>query len=712
MNFQHAVWIAGDTGAAAPDFRREFVLDDFIQAEITICGLGFFELYINGRRVGSDLLVPVWSNYEKRENRRLLYPLQDQFSRYRTYFLRYGVTEYLRRGPNAMGIRLGNGWYHQTRRLVEGDLDYGRPKLSLELVVTHPDGSKERIDCSEGFTVCASEILENNIFYGERHDLNKLHPGWTEPGFDSSGWQQSVQVPGPESQFCLQEAPADTVIRELTPQLIRTNGSVRLYDCGENITGYVELLCAAAPGQTITVQHSEELAPDGFSLDFNSTGKENQIQQDEYLCGFEEAVVHPWFCWHGFRYFSVDGPAQVKRVSVVHSDIPVTSSFECSDPLLTWLYQTYVRTQLNNFHCAVPSDCPHRERLGYCGDGQVTARSAMLCLAAAPLYRKWMDDITDCQDKHTGHIQHTAPFYGGGGGPGGWGGAVYLVPAAYYELTGDKGFPAKYYPNMRLWLEYMHHHCEDGLITREEEGGWCLGEWCTPGAPLIPPEFVNTYYYIKGLRTVQFFAKTLHIPEDLPLLEQRQRKSEQALIRQYFDPSTGSFCGGENGADAFALDIGLGDSRTLENLVERYQGKGTFDTGIFGTDLLVDVLFQHGYGELAYQLLTNQGEASFAAMRQAGATTLWEFWDGSDSHDHPMLGGCVRALFTHVLGIRQRPGSVGFEDVTIAPADIPGIAWARGHITTPRGEIAVHYTRGADGRIQLESPILPKEYQF
>ncbi len=291
---------------------------------------------------------------------------------------------------------------------------------------------------------------------------------------------------------------------------------------------------------------------------------------------------------------------------------------------------------------------------------------------------------------------------------GAGGGAVYLIPAAYYELTGDISFPAKYYPNMRFWLGYMHGHCESGLITHEEEGGWCLGEWCTPGAPMIPPEFVNTYFYIKGIRTVLDFAEMLAIPEDRSILEQRQQKSVQALVKKYFDPSTGSFCSGENGADAFAVDIGLGDWRTLENLVERYKKKGTFDTGIFGTDLLIDVLFRHGYGELAYQLLVNHGEASFERMRQAGATTIWEFWDGSDSHDHPMLGGCVRSLFTHILGIRQKPGSVGFEDVSVFPEDIPGISWAKGHITTPYGEICVSYARGADGNIQLDSSIPAK----
>ena len=239
MDFQNAFWISGEVGEAAPDFRREFFLEDFVGAEITICGLGFFELYINGSKVSDDLLVPAWSNYEKRENRKLLYPLADDFSRYRTCFLRYNVEDSLRCGANAIGVRLGNGWYHQTRRLVEGELDYGEPKLSLELVISHSDGSKEYIDCSEGFTVCASEIVENNIFHGEKYDLRRGHPGWTEPGFDDSSWQSPVRVTGPQSEFCQQYAPTDKQMREIIPQLVLDNGRVKIYDCGENITGYV-----------------------------------------------------------------------------------------------------------------------------------------------------------------------------------------------------------------------------------------------------------------------------------------------------------------------------------------------------------------------------------------------------------------------------------------------------------------------------------------
>ena len=707
MDWQKATWISGDTSCTAPMFRQDFAVEALEKATITICGLGFFELYLNGARVGDDLFVPVWSNYEKRENRRLLYPLQDEFSNYRTYYLEYDVTAYLRQGENAIGVLLGNGWYHQIRRVEEGDLDYGFPKLCFALRITRPDGTIQEIVSSPEMKWSESEIVENNIFYGELHDLRKRQESWSEPGFPDTGWKQAQVAAPPETNFSLQDCPTDKKIRAVQPVLVLEDGERRIYDCQENITGFVELRCPAEEGKRITVRHSEELNAECTQLDFTSTGKERQIQMDEYLCAGQESLCHPKFCWHGFRYFEVIGNAAVERAWVVHSDVPVTSSFSCSDPVLNWIYEAYVRTQLENLHCAVPSDCPHRERLGYCGDGQVTARSAMMCLGIRSFYRKWMDDIADCQDRNTGHVQHTAPFYGGGGGPGGWGGAVYLIPAMYYEYYGEKEFPEKYYPNMRRWLDYMDSRCEDGLIVREEPGGWCLGEWCTPGAPKVPEALINTYYYIKGLRTVIFFAELLGIPEDLELLRERQRRSEAAWIQAYYSPETGSFCDGANGADAFAVDLGLGDERTLQNLIRKYQATKTFDTGIFGTDLLIDILFQHGQAELAYQLLTSRTETSFAKMMEHGATTLWEFWDGSDSHNHPMLGGSVRAFFTYLLGIKQKPGSAGFRDIVIEPADIPGLSWAKGHITTPAGKISVSYTRDEDGHLAVSSECLP-----
>ena len=703
MVFDQATWLMGDETCESPLFRKSFYAKDCVKARIAICGLGFFELYCNGKRVGDDWFVPAWSNYEERDLRALNYPLNDKLTNYRTYYLEYDLLPYLHKGENVLGVWLGNGWYHQNVRHAEGEQPYGFPKLCFSLALTGKDGTKTEIVSDDSVLWHSSEILSNNVYYGEKHDLGLIQKGWSLPGFNDSQWEHAHLALPPQTSFCRQTVPPDRIIRTVEPQLIYRSAEREIYDCKENITGFVVVKCPGNKGQLVRIRHSEELTADRTALDFESAGGEGQIQADEYLCASTPQTSSPHFCWHGFRYFEITGGAEVVSVQVIHADIPVTANFTCSNPVLNWLFETYLRTQLENIHCGVPSDCPHRERLGYTGDGQLTARAAMFCLGARTLYEKWMDDIVDCQDKHTGHIQHTAPLNGGGGGPGGWGGAVYLVPEAYYEMYGDKRFLAKYYPHMRRWLDYMDSRTEDGLIVREEEGGWCLGDWCTPGPIEIPEALVNTYYYIRGLRTVMRFARLLAISEDFEELSHREKASMAAFERAFYDPQTGSFCGGVNGADAFAVDIGAGDERTFANLVAKYSGEGILDTGIFGTDLLIDLLFRRGEAGLAYRLLTERTDASYAGMRDRGATTLWEYWDGKQSHSHPMFGACVRSLFTYVLGIRQVEGTVGFSEPVIEPVEIPGLSWAEGSVMTPHGRISVRVDRNRDGELRFQA---------
>ncbi|HML45677.1 MAG TPA: family 78 glycoside hydrolase catalytic domain [Clostridia bacterium] len=683
--FGNALWIQGGEACESPWFRRNFRLDRLpASADIVLCGLGYFELYVNGRRIGDEHFVPAWSEYEARDAAQMHYPIHDRFA-YRTYYRTYDLLPALRAGDNCLGVWLGNGQYHQTRRTAEGPVSYGFPKLCFALRLTEADGTERVIASDEQVRWRPSFIVENNLFYGETHDLASEDPSWCLPEGSAEGWEPSRAVPAPHTRLMPQTCPPDRVIRTVQPQCVHEDGKRRVYDCGENITGYPALRCSGPEGMTVTVVHSEEYDAEKASLNLASAGGERQPQVDRYRCDGRPHTCHPRFCWHGFRYFEVQGEAEVLEVRVIHADIPVNSEFESSNDTLNWLYDAYLRTQLGNLHGGVPSDCPHRERLGYTGDGQLTAPAAMICLDMRSLYEKWMEDIADTQDPASGHVQHTAPFAGGGGGPGGWDGAVCLVPWAFYQHYGDRGFLRRYLPNMLLFLNYLDSRANAGLVVREEEGGWCLGDWCAPDQK-IPEPFVNTYYYIKCLRIVLEAGRLLDLDVDEPVQRGRMAVAEHALRVNYLNPETGSFCGGVNGADAFAVDLGLGDERTLQNLIDQYRAAKDLDTGIFGTDILIDVLFRHGQGDLALALLTSDGPNSFENMRRQGATTIWEHWDGRASHNHPMFGAVVRALFTHVLGIRQRPGTAGYADVAIEPAPLTKLAWAKGGFRLPNGE--------------------------
>lgn len=740
-------WICGGAGCEAPLFRRSFWLDRterFQSARLEICGLGYFLFYINGKRISDQELMPAMTDYASVLGCETTYPVWEERSAHRCRYLSFDLLPYLKAGENVLAVRLGNGWYHQTERIAEGKFVFGLPKLWFELTLTDADGRQEWIESDRQTLWHPGGLLKNNLFLGEVRDLRKEPEGWQYPGADLSGWKPAQPVHAPETLLEEQTCPPDRVIRKLYPILIGEYDGRKIYDCRENIAGRVVLSCLGKKGECITVRHAEELAADG-TLDFESAGGSDQLQQDHYICDGRIQTLHPLFCWHGFRYFETEGPCEVLCAEVIHTDVAVTSSFSCSDPVLNWLYEAYIRTQLDNYHGCVPSDCPHRERLGYTGDGQLTAETAMLLLDTKELYRKWYQDILDSQGKETGHIPHTAPFLGGGGGPGGWGCAVYQVPLAWAKIYGDDSLLVQGYDAILRWFDYMDAHSEKGLVVREEEGGWCLGDWCFPASEekeQLPEAFINTFYYLHGLQEMMQISEKMN-NKLLIRFAEREKNVKNAFLDAYFDPETGDFCEGRAAGNAYGLALGLGDERTKKHLVEKYEVLGRFDTGIFGTSMLLEQLFSIGAGDLAVRLLTNDSEAaSFAYMKRNGATTLWERWDGRESHNHPMFGACVRLLFTQILGIRMTPSAQppvvnpAQPDVTAPPAQalkpldgelqppaVPASAqhfsyeirlssqrqltWAKGSIQTPDGILSVSWELLENGEKQVEWSLAP-----
>ncbi len=663
-------WITTNA-KTAPMIRRRFSLPEVADGQLTICGLGFFEATINGKPVTDELFNPVWSDYEPRENRRILYPIADTFT-HRVYYRVYEVTHLLQAGENTLEVMLGNGWFNQRERNVEGDFWYREPMLSFTLTV-----GEQQVESDEQCEYRESHITFNNIYFGEHHDYRG----------DFNTWHPCEFCEPPKGVLQQQTSPCDKVIRRITPKLIWQKDDQALYDMGENITGHVRFLQEGAAGCETVLRFCENLNDD-LSPNFDSCFA-TQIQTDRCIGGGKPVWFAPHFTWHGFRYVHIKGPAARVQGVVVHSNVAVTATFHSSDPTLNWLYETYLRTQLDNMHCGVPMDCPHRERLGYTGDGQVCCDAALLMLDSTSFYKKWMQDIADCQALN-GHVQHTAPFYGGGGGPGGWGGAIVAVPYFYYRHTLDREVLAQYFPHMAGWVGYMESRCENGLVVREEEGGWCLGEWCTPDAVKIDPAFVNTYFLIKNLQRMAELADCLG--QDSTVWQQKAQLHLDALHKAFYQPDGHTY--GVQGADAFALDIGLGDDAMFDRLAEHYDRTMQFDTGIFGTDILLNLLFDRGRGQTALQLLISHKEHTFGYIMDAGATTLWERWQGADSHNHPMFGACTRHLFYGVLGIHP------FEEVmTVKPCADSLPQRAKGSLTTRNGRILVSYKK-CDGHVE------------
>lgn len=689
--FSDARWICPKSDADAALFRAEFINDKAQSAEITICGLGYFVLYINGQRVSDNEFAPAYTDYHNRPDMVLSYPLNDVWS-HRINVMKYDITKYLREGENVLGVMVGGGFYHQLLRKGEGNVSYGKIKLCYK--IDFEDGKHILSDANtlykRGF------FVNSNLFHGENHDYSRFDRKWNTSEAQKHGWAKPDITVAPLSEYYIQTCPSDKVIETLTPELVKEADTYNVYKVERNITGYPVLRCNE-PGEHLWYECAEEL-DENLDIDNMSVGYNEQRQRFFAITDNSGELYHPYFTWHGFQYFAVSNNCEVAEVRVIHTDMDVTSSFECSDETLNWYYNAFVNTQLGNTHGCIPSDCPHRERLGYTGDGMLTCDAVMTEFDAEAMYRKWIEDIKDCQDKSTGHVQHTAPFAGGGGGPAGWGGAMIVVPYRFYRHYGDIQALKDVYPNMAKFVEYMESRCEDGLIVREEKDGWCLGDWCTPERITIPEPFVNTTLYISQLRMLVELCQALEI--DTAKYKQMISEHTEAVIKKYAD-GDGSFIGCLQGADAFAAECGAGDERTLEKLVEKYTSLQQFDTGIFGTYSLLNVLYSSGNGDLATELLANKNEVSFEHMRNAGASTLWENWNGESSHSHPMFGASTSYLFSHVLGIRQKENSVRYDEVVIEPVFAKCLDFAKGHITTPHGKINVEWKRN-EGKIEVE----------
>jgi len=382
---------------------------------------------------------------------------------------------------------------------------------------------------------------------------------------------------------------------------------------GENITGTPVIKAKENNVCEIKLVCSERIMENGDTEEYTT---HNQIS--EFITDGTERLYRLNFTWYGFRYAKVSKNAEIVDCEVIHTDIKITSEFESDNELLNWLYDAYLRTQLDNIHTCIPSDCPHLEKQGYTADGQLTAENCMMMTSSRKMYEKWMEDISDSQDKISGNVQYCAPYLRCGGGPGGWSSGIIEIPRIHYKMYGDKAVLRKFIPKTLRYFDFLEAHSENDLVTSDQPGLWCLGDWCAPEMGFneldkmaIPQPYVNTYFYVRSINQVIDALNELGETEKIPELIKLKERKIKAITDNYYDETTGDFAKNTQGANVFAIDLGLGDERTLNHVVENYRRIKCYDTGIFGTDIATRILFEKGLNQDAFDLLTSKGEYSY-----------------------------------------------------------------------------------------------------
>lgn len=683
----------------SPLFRKEFQADKKIKRACAyISGLGYYELYINGKKVGDHQLSPNQTNYDRRAVEKWD---ESRIGNMTTTVLyeTFDITSSLNAGKNALGVWLGNGWYIQADRPNDKPLWYDTPRLIAQFEIEYEDGTKDWIISDESWKTTSSPIVYNGLHSGEIYDARKEQPGWNASGFDDAKWKDAVLVRPPTGKLKSQQSPPDRITRTIKPvSVTETEKGVYRFDLGEMISGWARLNISDEKGTEINLRFIEELGP-------------TYGQTDTYILKGEGTEIwEPRFTWHAFRYVEVRGsktPLTIDNLEgcVVNTDVQSAGSFYCSDSLLNRILKNYQSTQLGNMHGGIPSDCPHRERRGYTGDGQISAKSAIYNFDMAAFYTKWLNDVANAQNHLTGYVPNTTPYQDGGGGTA-WGAAYVIIPWYMYLYYGDVQILREHYQGMKHWIEYMENSLDmDGILRNQG-----LGEWVPPEIVQIPIDFVNTAYYFHCCDLMEKIADVLNNYSDKEHFKNLADAAKENINRTWFDSKSSNYSIGRQGANIFPLGFGFAkpgnENNILENLVQNLlKNKVHFDTGILATPLLLDVLTQMGRVDLAYTLMTQRDFPSYGYMIESGATTIWETWLGDASHSHPMFGSVCQWMYQSLGGISPDPLNPGFKHSIIHPYPVKSLEFVYTSYSSPYGDIKTHWKwEGADYCLNVTVP--------
>jgi len=689
-----------DYKLAAPLFRKEISISKKIrQARAYISGLGYYELYINGGKIGDHVLSPNQTNYDRQKVERWSESRIGNMNSTVLYET-FDITSALKQGGNAFGVILGNGWYIQADRPNDTMLWYDTPRLIAQFVIEYEDDSKELVLSDESWKSALSPILYNGLHSGEIYDARLEQKVWNEARFDDSKWVEAVSVRPPTGTLKAQISAPDRVTQTIQPISVSPRGEgVYRFDMGRLFSGWARLKISGPRGTELKLRFIEEFGP-------------TYGQNDLYILKGEGTEIwEPRFTWHAFRYVDVYGSPTALTIDniegrVVNTDIQRAGSFECSNSLLNKILDNYQWTQLGNVHGGVPSDCPHRERRGYTGDGQISANAAIDNFDMSQFYTKWLGDISDAQNHLTGYVPNTTPYQDGGGGTA-WGSAYVIIPWYMYQYYGDTRILENHYSGMKHWIDYMKESLnKDGILANQG-----LGEWVPPDIVDLPADFVNSCYYYHCCKLMTRISGILKNSADQQYFSNLAEKAKSDINKAYFNAANSSYSIGRQGANVYPLGFGIAENQNVhavfDNLVKNVTGpnKAHFDTGILGTPLLLEVLTEMDRPDLAYTLMNQRDFPGFGFMIEKGASTIWETFQGDVSHSHPMFGSVCAWFYQHLGGISPDPASPGFKHTIIKPTPLSSLTYANTSYQSMYGEIKTQWKFvGEDYLLEVRIP--------
>ena len=673
----------------APIFRHKFnIKEKLITAKLSLATLGIGKVYINEKPLTNNLFITPVSDYTKT-----------------VWYNTYDVTDLLRDGENLVAIALGNGFYNVS---FEADWAFHKapwrdsPKLMFYLELEYFDGIKTVTSNTDW--LCNRECSPyrfNQLQMGEIYDYNYA-TNWMDFNFDDSTWVNAIIAKIPSGT--LRENPAPPITEDKVYKCVGSfknqNGDL-VFDFGQNISGYIRLKTKQPVGTKLHIIYAEQLHPDGTRKDNNMSYlyKEGETQVCDIICGENEIDYRPDFSYSGFRYVIISGAKKPITESdvlgvFVHQDVEIKGDFKCSDELLNKIYYAARMSSLSNLF-NMPTDCPTREKLGWCNDAQASCEQMLQNYKIEELYDKWLQDISDAM-KPDGDLPGIVPSsgwgYAWGSGPVSTG-VLFEIPYRLYQYNNNEEPLKKYYNAFLKHLDFLEGKINDNGLCAHGLTDWA-GPFETREGP-VPLEFVCTVLLIKFYRITSIAAQLVGDFEGVKNLQIKERNLTK-VFKDTFMNADGSSKIFEQTALSLIIANGLySDIAPLKKQLKEHLIKSDyhFYVGMLGMQYLFSALDICDMREEAYKILTASGVPSYRTWFDEGATTLHEFFHETQSCNHHMYSCPIAWFYNTILGIKHSNSPESSHKITLSPYFLEGLTFANGSFKTIYGEIKVGWQR-------------------
>jgi hypothetical protein len=675
-----------------PYFRKEFSSVKKLKAALVfIGGLGHYELYINGKRQGDRFLSPGWTDYDVT-----------------CYYNTFDVTDQIRRGENAIGVIVGNGFYNinreRYRKLV---IAYGAPKMIMKLLLRYSDGTEEVVVSDESWKTASSPVTFTSIYGGEDYDARLEQTGWNKADFDDHGWKSVILSREPRGKLETEPDNPLKVMQEFKPAGITAlNDTSFVYDFGQNASGIISLEVSGKSGQKVRIIPAELIAKDSL-VNQKASGSPYYFS---YILKSDKAEKWtPRFTYYGFRYCEVHGaipsgtpnPGRLPvitdlRMLHTRNSSPAAGSFRCSNELFNKTYDL-INWAIKSNLASVATDCPHREKLGWLEQTHLMGNSVKYVTDIHNLFNKMIDDMIGAQTQN-GLVPDIAPEYvefsNGFRDSPEWGSACIILPWDLYEWYGDTDAMKRAYPMMKRYLAYLGTMSNDHILFHG------LGDWYDLGpkfpgvAQLTPKSLTSTAIYYYDSKLLSKMAFLLGMENESSFYRSLADSIKSSFNREFFDPKTKVYSTGSQTAFAMPLFFGMVDdscrSDVVKNLVQSIRkNNNALTAGDVGYRYLLRALEQEGQSQLIFDMNSRTDVPGYGYQLSKGATSLTESWAGLTevSNNHFMLGHLMEWFYSGLAGIRQSDDSKAYEHVIISPEIVGDITWANASYRSVRGEI-------------------------